>query len=140
MMTYEHVYIASVAMGANRAQTLKAFKEAESYQGPSLIIAYSPCIEHGIKGGLSNHQITQKKAVESGYWVLYRYDPRKESKQLMIDSKAPDFDKYIDFILTETRYAQLPKKEGESAYTLLEKSREDARRRYKRLVALASVE
>lgn len=140
MMTYEHVYIASIAMGANRAQTLKAFKEAESYQGPSLIIAYSPCIEHGIKGGLSNHQITQKKAVESGYWVLYRYDPRKETKKLMIDSKSPDFDKYIDFILTETRYAQLPKKEGGSAYTLLEKSREDARRRYNRLVALSSIE
>lgn len=139
MMTYEHIYIASIAMGANRAQTLKALKEAESYNGPSLIIAYSPCIEHGIKGGLSNHQQTQKKAVECGYWVLYRYDPRKE-KPLMLDSRAPDFDKYIDFILSETRYSQLPKVQGESSYPLLEKSRNDAKRRYKRLVALATIQ
>lgn len=139
MMTYEHIYIASIAMGANKAQTLKAFKEAESYNGPSLIIAYSPCIEHGVKGGLGNHQQTQKKAVECGYWVLYRYDPRKP-KPLMLDSRAPDFEKYIDFILSETRYSQLPKAKGESAYTLLEKSRNDAKRRYKRLVALASIQ
>lgn len=139
MMTYDHVYVASIAMGANRAQTLKAFKEAESYDGPSLIIAYSPCIEHGVTGGLGNHQITQKKAVESGYWVLYRFDPRNEIKPLTIDSKMPDFDKYIDFVLSETRYSQLTKIHGESTYHILEKSREDAKRRYKRLVALTKM-
>ncbi len=139
MMTYEHVYVASIAMGANKNQTLKALKEAESYDGPSLIIAYSPCIEHGVQGGLGNHQITQRKAVEAGYWVLYRYDPRKEDKRLTIDSKAPDFDKYIDFVLSETRYNQLPKIHGESSYHLLEKSRDDAQRRYKRLVALSQI-
>ena len=76
-MAYGHVYVASISMGANKAQTLKAIKEAESYNGPSLILAYSPCAEHGIKGGLANHQKTQAKAVECGYLDLYRYDPRK---------------------------------------------------------------
>ena len=103
-----HVYVASISMGANKAQTLKALKEAESYDGPSLILAYSPCAEHGIKGGLANHQRTQAKAVECGYVDLYRYDPRKE-QPLTIDSKEPDYDKMLDFMLTETRFAQLPK-------------------------------
>ena len=74
-MAYGHVYVAQISMGANKNQTLKAIKEAESYDGPSLIIAYAPCVEHGIKGGLSNHQKTQAKAVECGYVTLYRFDP-----------------------------------------------------------------
>ncbi len=85
-MAYGHVYVASISMGANKAQTLKALKEAESYDGPSLILAYSPCAEHGIKGGLANHQRTQAKAVECGYVDLYRYDQEKE-QPLTIDSK-----------------------------------------------------
>ena len=137
-MAYGHVYVAQISMGANKAQTLKAIKEAESYNGPSVIIAYSPCIEHGIKGGLANHQRTQAKAVECGYLTLYRFDPRNEEKPLTIDSKAPDFDKFQDFILSETRYNQLPKIKGDAtAYELFDKTRKDAEKRYKRLVRLS---
>ncbi|MEG0314334.1 MAG: pyruvate:ferredoxin (flavodoxin) oxidoreductase [Erysipelotrichaceae bacterium] len=135
-MAYGHVYVAQVSMGANKNQTLKAFKEAESYDGPSLVIAYSPCAEHGIKGGLANHQRTQAKAVECGYLTLYRFDPRNE-KPLTIDSKEPDFDKFQDFILSETRYSQLPKLKGETAYEMFEKTKIDAQRRYRRLVKLS---
>ena len=135
-MAYGHVYVAQISMGANKAQTLKALKEAESYDGPSLIIAYSPCAEHGIKGGLANHQRTQAKAVECGYLDLYRFDPRKE-QPLTIDSKEPDFDKMLDFMMCETRYAQLPKLKGETAYEMFEKTKKDAIKRHKRLVALA---
>ena len=135
-MAYGHVYVAQISMGANKAQTLKALKEAESYDGPSLIIAYSPCAEHGIKGGLANHQRTQAKAVECGYLDLYRFDPRKE-QPLTIDSKEPDFDKMLDFMMCETRYAQLPKLKGETAYEMFEKTKKDAIKRHKRLLALA---
>ncbi|MGL5979181.1 MAG: pyruvate:ferredoxin (flavodoxin) oxidoreductase [Erysipelotrichaceae bacterium] len=137
VMAYGHVYVASIAMGANRNQTLKAIKEAESYDGPSLILAYSPCIEHGIKGGLMNHQTTQKKAVECGYWPLYRFDPRKE-QPLTIDKKDPKFELFNDFVMSETRYSMLPKIQGETAYTLLEKTRTDAQKRFKRLERLAT--
>ena len=132
-MAYGHVYVASIAMGANKLQTIRAIKEAESYDGPSLIIAYSPCAEHGIKGGLSNHQRTQAKAVECGYVNLYRFDPRKE-KPLTLDSKEPDYDKFLDFIMSETRYSQLPKLKGETAYEMFEKTKEDAKKRYAKLV------
>ena len=136
-MAYGHIYVASISMGANRMQTLKALKEAESYNGPSLIIAYSPCAEHGIKGGLMNHQITEKKAVECGYVNLYRYDPRNE-KPLTIDSGAPDFEKFNDFIMSETRYNQLPTIKGEAAYEMFTRTRKDAETRYNKLVRLAS--
>jgi len=133
-MQYGHVYVASICMGANRQQTINAMMEAESYNGPSIIIAYSPCIEHGIKGGLSNHQQVQKKAVECGYTTLYRYDPRKE-KPLTIDSKEPDFDKFRDFLMNETRYSQLIALKGEEgADEAMTKTRADAQKRYQRLV------
>ena len=135
-MAYGHVYVASIAMGANRMQTIKAIKEAEAYDGPSIILAYSPCIEHGIKGGLMNHQITQKKAVESGYWPLYRYNPLAE-KPLTIDSAMPDFGKFRDFIMSETRFAALPSI-NPNAEELLDKSRVDAEKRYNRLLRLAA--
>ncbi len=135
-MAYGHVYVAQISMGANKMQTLKAIKEAEEYNGPSLIIAYSPCAEHGIKGGLSNHQISQKLAVECGYMDLYRFDPRKE-QPLTIDSKTPDYDKFLDFMMTETRYSQLPKLKGETAYEMFNKAKEDAQKRRKRLEKLA---
>ncbi len=136
-MAYGHVYVAQIAMGANKQQTLNAIKEAESYDGPSLIIAYSPCAEHGIKGGLANHQRTQAKAVECGYVTLYRFDPRKEHP-LTIDSKAPNFDEFFNFIMTETRYNQLPKLKGEeTAHEMFEKTRSDAMKRYNRLVKLS---
>ncbi len=132
-MAYGHVYVANVAMGANRQQTLNAFIEAESYDGPSLIIAYSPCVEHGIKGGLSNHQRVQAKAVECGYTTLYRYDPRKEHP-LTIDSKEPDWSKFHDFLMNETRFSQLYKLHGEEkADAMTAKTLEDAKKRYARL-------
>ncbi|HHX52563.1 MAG TPA: pyruvate:ferredoxin (flavodoxin) oxidoreductase [Erysipelothrix sp.] len=133
-MTYGHVYVASISMGANRVQTIKALKEAEAYNGPSLVIAYSPCIEHGIKGGLSNHQIQQKMAVESGYWTLFRYNPDNEEKPLTIDSRKPDFTKYKDFVLTNRRYNQLESVNPEHADALLTRSAKEAERRYRQLV------
>ena len=135
-MAYGHVYVASIAMGANKNQTLKAIKEAEAYDGPSLILAYSPCAEHGIKGGLSNHQKTQAKAVECGYVDLYRYNPDLE-QPLTIDSKEPDYDKMLDFMMSETRFSQLPKLKGETAYEMFEKTKKDAMKRHCRLKALA---
>jgi len=139
-MAYGHVYVAQVAMGANPMQTIKAFKEAESYDGPSLIIAYSPCMEHGIKGGLANHQIQQKKAIECGYFNLLRYDPRLEAagkNPLQIDSKAPDFTKFREFLLSENRFAQLSKVNAEHAEELMEKCEQDAKKRRTRIEALA---
>ncbi len=135
-MTYGHVYVASISMGANRVQTIKALKEAEAYNGPSLIIAYSPCIEHGIKGGLSNHQLQQKQAVECGYWTLYRYNPDAE-QPLTIDSREPDFSKFADFVLTNRRYNQLTEVNPANAEELLARSAKDAERRYKFLKRLA---
>ncbi len=136
-MMYGHVYVASIAMGANRVQTIKALKEAEAYDGPSVIIAYSPCIEHGIKGGLANHQITQKAAVECGYWTLYRYNPANEEKPLTVDYAKPDFSKFRDFVMTETRFNQLPNANPFEAEKLLDKASLDAQNRFGRLMKLA---
>ncbi|MCF0109396.1 MAG: pyruvate:ferredoxin (flavodoxin) oxidoreductase [Erysipelotrichaceae bacterium] len=134
-MAYGHVYVASVAMGANPSQTIKAFKEAESYNGPSLILAYAPCDQHGIKGGLANHQKVQKAAVACGYTTLYRFDPRKE-QPLTIDSKEPDFTKFREFLLNENRYKQLVAKLGaEESDKAFAKTEADAKKRYNRLVA-----
>ena len=136
-MAYGHIYVASVAMGANRGQTIKAFKEAESYDGPSLIIAYAPCDQQGIKGGLSNHQKAQKNAVECGYTTLYRFDPRKE-QPLTIDSKEPNWDKFEEFLLNENRYKQLVALKGaDVAKEAFAKTKADAQKRYARLVNLA---
>ncbi len=139
-MAYGHVYVAQVAMGANPVQTIKAFKEAESYDGPSLIIAYSPCMEHGIKGGLANHQKQQKRAVECGYFNLLRYDPRMtdEGKNpLTLDSKTPDFSKFQEFLLSENRFAQLKKVNFDHAEDLMNKCEADAKRRRQRAESLA---
>ncbi len=136
-MAYGHVYVASIAMGADRMQTLKALKEAESYNGPSLIIAYSPCIEHGIKGGLSMHQKEQKLAVECGYTTLYRFDPRNE-QPLTIDSKEPKWENFTNYLMNENRYSHLVKIKGEEAANeMFAKTLKDAKKRYRRLVALS---
>ena len=135
-MAYGHVYVAQIAMGANPMQTLKALREAESYDGPSVIIAYSPCIEHGIKGGLANHQQQEKIAVACGYFNLFRYDPRLESlgkNPLQVDSKAPDFTKFKDFLLSENRFNQLYKIDKTRADELMEKCEVDAKKRRARL-------
>ena len=135
-MSYGHVYVAQVAMGANRQQTLNALIEAESYDGPSIVIAYAPCQEHGIKGGMSNHQQVQKNAVECGYVSLYRFDPRKEVP-LTIDSKEPDFTKFHDFLMNETRFSQLVRLKGqEEADRMFAKTESDAKKRYHNLVKL----
>ena len=139
-MAYGHVYVAQVAMGANPMQTIKAFKEAESYDGPSLIIAYSPCMEHGIKGGLGNHQQQQKAAVACGYFNLLRFDPRLEAEgknPLQLDSKTPDFSKFRDFLLSENRFNQLLKINPENAEALMTKCEEDAKKRRARLERMA---
>ena len=134
-IAYKHVYVATVAMGANPMQTIKAFQEAESYQGPSLIIAYSPCIEHGIKTGMSSHQEVQRKAVNCGYFPIYRYDPRKE-KPLQMDCKEPNYDAFREFVLNETRFSQLPTVNPENADELLEMSKNYAKGRYESLMAI----
>ena len=139
-MAYGHVYVAQISMGANINQTIKALKEAESYNGPSLIIAYSPCIEHGIKGGLINHQKSQRDATECGYWPIFRFDPRLEAQgknPLQIDCKEPNFDKYFDYILSQTRYNQLPKVNPENAQALLDANKTYSMRRWNKLKKMA---
>ena len=137
-MSYGDVYVAQVSLGANPIGAIKAFKEAESYHGPSLIICYAPCINQGIKGGLVNSSETEKAAVECGYFTTFRYDPRleKEGKNpLQLDCKEPDFAKIREFIMKETRYNMLSKVNPEHAEELLEKNFkacEDRRNRIKR--------
>ncbi len=141
-MSYGHVYVAQISSGASMAQTLKAIREAESYNGPSIIIAYSSCIAHGIKGGMGNSQRQGKLAVESGYWSMFRFDPRLEEEgknPFMLDSKEPDWDKYEEFLSSETRYSQLKQINPTEAARLLELNKAEAQRRYrsyKRLVAM----
>ncbi len=121
-------YVASVALGANMMQTINAFKEAEEHNGPAIIIAYSPCIEHGIKSGMSNMLDEQKFAVEVGYSLLMRYNP--ETNMLKLDSKEPNFDKYFDFLNNETRFKSLKIKDENLAKELFEKQKEAAINRY----------
>ncbi len=127
-MSYPNCYVASISLGANMMQTLKVFKEAEAHQGPSIIIAYSPCIEHGIKGGMSCTTEEQKLAVEVGYTILMRYKP--EDEKLYIDSKTPNFEKYRDFLEREVRYRSLSIKNKEMANVLLEDNKTTAIKRY----------
>ena len=141
-MTYGYVYVAHVAMGADYNQCIKAIAEAESYHGPSLIVGYAPCINHGIKGGMSIAQTEEKKAVEAGYWHLYRYDPRlaAEGKNpFQLDSKAPTAS-YKDFIMGEVRYNSLARANPERAEKLFDSAVENAKHRYDYLVELAKNE
>jgi pyruvate-ferredoxin/flavodoxin oxidoreductase len=136
-MTYGYVYVASVAMGANKNQFMKALVEAESYHGPSLLIAYSPCINHGIPMGRS--QAEEKKAVESGYWPLYRYDPRLQEAgkhPFILDSKEPNGD-FKDFLMGEVRYASLTRSFPDNAKTLFEKAEADMKGRYENYKQMA---
>ena len=136
-MTYGYVYVAQVAMGANMAQTLKAIKEAEAWHGPSLIIGYSPCEMHSIKGGMANCQLEMKKAVECGYWNLFRYNPAAE-KPFSLDSKEPKGG-YQDFLKNEARYARLATAFPERATELFEKNEENAKARYEHLLKLKAL-
>ena len=138
-MTYGYVYVASVAMGSSKNQLLKALKEAESYKGPSLVIAYAPCINHGIKKGMGKTQEEEKLAVESGYWPLYRYDPRlaEEGKNpFQLDSKEPN-GTLRDFIMGEVRYNSLTRSFPEEAKKLHTKLEEDVNSRYKKYKSMA---
>ncbi|MDE6009725.1 MAG: pyruvate:ferredoxin (flavodoxin) oxidoreductase [Muribaculaceae bacterium] len=131
--TYGYVYVAQVAMGADNAQTLKAIREAEAYDGPSLIIAYAPCINHGIKAGMGRAQEEEKKAVECGYWHLWRYNPQLEAEgknPFSLDSKDPDCDKFEDFLKGEVRFASLLKMQPEAAAELFQAAKDNARWRY----------
>ena len=134
-MTYGYVYVAQIAMGANMIQTLKAIKEAEAYPGPSLIIAYSPCEMHSIKGGMTNCQSEMKKAVQCGYWNLFRYNPASEADKFTLDSKAPAGG-YREFLMNEARYSRLTREFPERADTLFEESEENAKARYEHLQRL----
>ena len=138
--TYGYVYVAQVAMGANQGQTLKAIREAESYNGPSLVIAYSPCISHGLRKGMGHAQSEQKAAVESGYWHLWRYDPRLEEEGMnpfQLDSKEPDWSKFVDFLKGEVRYTQLMKSFPSEADELFEAAKQNAQWRYKSYIRMA---
>jgi pyruvate-ferredoxin/flavodoxin oxidoreductase len=140
-MSYGYVYVAHVAMGADMNQCLKAISEAESYHGPSIIIGYAPCINHGIKGGMKLAQTEEKKAVQAGYWHLYRYDPRlKEAGKnpFILDSKAPSAD-YREFIMGEVRYNALARQNPERAEKLFTKAEQNAKDRYDYLLRYAKL-
>ena len=140
-MSYGYVYVAQCAMGADNNQVLKAMVEAESYNGPSLVICYAPCINHGIKGGMGIAQLEEKKAVEAGYWNIFRYDPRlaDEGKNpFMLDGKAPSAS-YRDFIMGEVRYNSLTRSFPERAEKLFEKAEKVAADKYAHLEKLASL-
>ena len=132
-MSYGYVYVAQIAMGANMNQTLRAIKEAEAYNGPSLIIAYAPCINHGIRYGMQESIIQAKRAVDAGYWHLYRYNPdllEKGEKPFTLDSKAPTAS-FRDFILSEVRYSSLLRTFPETAEELFAGAEKFAMERYK---------
>lgn len=138
-MSYGYVYVAQIAMGADKNQTLKAILEAENYPGPSLIIAYSPCINHGIKAGMGKSQLQEKEAVEAGYWSLYRYNPELEEQgknPFSLDSKEPTKD-FKEFLKSEVRFASLYKMFPEKADELFNKAEADAKYRYKKYAEMA---
>ena len=139
--TYGYVYVAQIAMGADQAQTLKALREAEAYDGPSLIIAYAPCINHGLKKGMGKSQAEEKAAVECGYWHLWRYNPSLEAEgknPFTLDSKEPDWSKFQDYLKGEVRFASVMKQYPAEAAELFAAAEENAKWRlksYKRLAA-----
>ncbi|HEY8396177.1 MAG TPA: pyruvate:ferredoxin (flavodoxin) oxidoreductase, partial [Bacilli bacterium] len=137
------VYVAQISSGASMAQMLKAIKEAESYNGPSIIIAYASCIAHGIKGGMGYSQRQGKLAVECGYWTTFRFDPRLEAEgknPFQLDSKEPNWDKYEEFLASETRYAQLKEINPAEAQRLLELNKAESQRRYRSYKRLAAMD
>lgn len=141
--TYGYVYVAQVNMGADKNQFMKVIKEAEAYPGPSLIIGYAPCINHGIRGGMAKTQTHEKEAVECGYWHNWHYDPQLAEagkNPFVLDSKKPDFSKFQDFIGTEVRYTSLAKVEPTIAQKLYDEAQKNAEARYENYVRLANQE
>ena len=137
-MSYGYVYVAQISMGADPAQTAKALAEAEAYPGPSLILAYAPCINHGIKKGMAKAQTEEKLAVETGYWNNFRFNPAAE-KKFSLDSKAPKMEGYQDFLKGEVRYASLALKNPERAAKLFAKNEAEAKERYEYLSKLVTL-
>ena len=142
-MTYGYVYVAQVSIGASQAQLFNVLKEAEAYPGPSLIIAYAPCINHGIKGGMTRTQTIGKQAVECGYWHLWHYNPLLEEEgknPFVLDSKEPDWSKFRDFLLKEVRYTSLQKTFPQEAEELYQAAEENAKWRYEGYVRRSKME
>jgi pyruvate-ferredoxin/flavodoxin oxidoreductase len=142
-MSYGYIYIAQVAMGASQSQYLKAIREAEAYPGPSLIIAYSPCINHGLRAGMGATQAQEKKAVEAGYWSMWRYNPQlaEEGKNpFELDSKEPDWSLFQDFLKSEVRYTSLMKSFPGEAAELFKQAEENAKWRYGNYTRLAKAD
>ncbi len=137
-MSYGYVYVAQISMGADFNQTVKALAEAEAYPGPSLIIAYAPCINHGIKKGMSKAQTEEELAVKCGYWHNFRFNPAAENK-FTLDSKAPDMDNYQDFLDGEVRYNSLKRQNPEKAARLFAKNESEAKERYDYLSKLTAL-
>ena len=138
-MSYGYVYVAQIAMGADFNQTVKALAEAEAYPGPSLIIAYAPCINHGIKKGMSKAMTEEALAVECGYWNNFRYNPAAEGNKFTLDSKEPKMEGYQEFLDGEVRYNALKRANPEKAERLFAQNEKEAAERYsylKKLIAL----
>jgi pyruvate-ferredoxin/flavodoxin oxidoreductase len=141
-MTYGYVYVAQISMGSDKAQALKAIKEAEAYKGPSLVIAYAPCINHGLRAGMGKSQREAKKAVDCGYWALYRYNPELKAegkKSFSLDSKEPTTD-FREFLMGEVRYSSLAKQFPDKAEALFAKTKRDALQRIEGYKKLANAE
>ena len=139
--TYGYVYVAQIAMGADQAQTLKAIREAEAYPGPSLVIAYAPCINHGLKAGMGKSQAEEAKAVECGYWHLWRYNPALEAEgknPFSLDSKEPQWDKFQDYLKGEVRFASVAKQYPAEAAELFAAAQENAKWRYRSYLRMLS--
>jgi pyruvate-ferredoxin/flavodoxin oxidoreductase len=138
--SYGYVYVAQVAIGSNQNQWFKALKEAEAFNGPSIIIAYSPCINHGLRAGMGKTQHEQKLAVDCGYWHLWRYNPALEEEgqnPFVLDSKEPDWTKFQDFLKSEVRYSSLIGSFPEEAELLFKATEENAKWRYNQYVKKA---
>ncbi|KAA6340210.1 pyruvate-ferredoxin/flavodoxin oxidoreductase, partial [termite gut metagenome] len=139
--TYGYVYVAQIAMGADQAQTLKAFREAEAYPGPSLIIAYAPCINHGLKAGMGKSQAEEESAVKCGYWHLWRYNPALEAEgknPFILDSKEPEWSGFQNFLKGEVRYTSLLKQYPAEAGELFQVAEDNAKWRYNNYKRLAN--
>ena len=142
-MTYGYVYVAQVSIGASQAQLFNVLKEAEAYPGPSLVVAYAPCINHGIKGGMTRTQTVGKQAVECGYWHLWHYNPQLEAEgknPFVMDSKEPDWSKFRDFLMKEVRYTSLQKAFPAEAEELFQAAEENAKWRYNSYQRMAKLE
>jgi len=139
--TYGYVYVAQIAMGADQGQTLKAIREAEAYEGPSLIIAYAPCISHGLRGGMGKSQQEEENAVKCGYWHLWRYNPALEAEgknPFTLDSKEPDWSQFKDFLKGEVRYSSVIKQYPQEADELFQAAEDNAKWRYNGYKRMAS--